>query len=43
MSGISNNGEEKDGHLGDGKAEAEVGTEEGKSQLMQETANQPLG
>lgn len=43
MSGISNNGEEKDGHSGKGKAEAEAGTEEEKTQLTQKTANQPFG
>lgn len=35
--------EKKDGHLGKGKAEAEVGTEEGKRQLTQKTAHQPFG
>lgn len=36
---ISNKGEKKDVHLGEGKAEAKVGTEEGKTQLPQKTAN----
>lgn len=33
---------EKEGHLGEGKAEAKEGTEEGNTQLIQKTANKPF-
>lgn len=39
MDGFSNSGEEKEGHLGEGKAEAK----EGNIQLLQKTANKPSG
>lgn len=43
MDAIPNHGEEKEGHLGEGKAEANRGIEEGNNQLIQKTANEPRG